>query len=36
MVGFVAGLPFMFQLTDQEKQMEVPKYLSPRPSGTPG
>lgn len=35
MVGFVAGLPFMFQLTDQEKQLEVPKYLSPR-TDTPG
>lgn len=30
MVGFVAGLPFLFQLTEQEQQMEVPKYLSPR------
>lgn len=30
MVGFVAGLPFMFQLTEQERQLEVPKYLSPR------
>lgn len=30
MVGFVAGLPFMFQLVDQDQQMEVPKYLSPR------
>lgn len=35
MVGFVAGLPFMFQLTDQDKQLEVPKYLSPR-TDTPG
>lgn len=35
MVGFVAGLPFMFQLADPEKQLQVPKYLSPRPSGTP-
>lgn len=35
MVGFVAGLPFMFQLAEGQKQMEVPKYLSPRPSGTP-
>ncbi|GAA1821412.1 5-oxoprolinase subunit B family protein [Nesterenkonia flava] len=35
MVGFVAGLPFMFQLVDQEKQLQVPKYLSPRPSSTP-
>ncbi|MCU1554818.1 MAG: allophanate hydrolase [Arthrobacter sp.] len=30
MVGFVAGLPFLFQLVDQDKQLEVPKYLSPR------
>jgi len=30
MVGFVAGLPFMFQIVPQEKQLEVPKYLSPR------
>lgn len=30
MVGFVAGLPFMFQIVPQEQQLEVPKYLSPR------
>ena len=30
MVGFVAGLPFLFQLVEREKQLEVPKYLSPR------
>ena len=30
MVGFVAGLPFMYQLVEREKQLEVPKYLSPR------
>jgi urea carboxylase len=30
MVGFVAGLPFLFQLVDREHQLEVPKYLSPR------
>ncbi|MBL3688236.1 carboxyltransferase domain-containing protein [Leucobacter zeae] len=30
MVGFVAGLPFLFQLTPRERQLEVPKYLSPR------
>ncbi len=30
MVGFVAGLPFMFQLVEREHQLEVPKYLSPR------
>ena len=30
MVGFVAGLPFLFQMVDREHQLEVPKYLSPR------
>lgn len=30
MVGFVAGLPFLFQLTPRESQLVVPKYLSPR------
>ena len=30
MVGFVAGLPFLFQLVAQERQLVVPKYLSPR------
>jgi urea carboxylase len=30
MVGFVAGLPFLFQLTERDQQLEVPKYLSPR------
>lgn len=30
MVGFVAGLPFMFQIVPQDQQLEVPKYLSPR------
>lgn len=30
MVGFVAGLPFLFQLVEQDKQLQVPKYLSPR------
>ena len=30
MVGFVAGLPFMFQMVEQQKQIQVPKYLSPR------
>jgi urea carboxylase len=30
MVGFVAGLPFMYQLVEQEQQLVVPKYLSPR------
>lgn len=35
MVGFVAGLPFLYQLVGRDKQLEVPKYLSPRPGGTP-
>ena len=30
MVGFVAGLPFMFQMVDRQRQIEVPKYLRPR------
>lgn len=30
MVGFVAGLPFMYQMVDREKQIQVPKYLRPR------
>jgi urea carboxylase len=30
MVGFVAGLPFLFQMVEQQRQLEVPKYLSPR------
>ncbi|MEJ7137545.1 5-oxoprolinase subunit B family protein [Amphibiibacter pelophylacis] len=30
MVGFVAGLPFLFQMVERERQLEVPKYLSPR------
>jgi urea carboxylase len=30
MVGFVAGLPFLFQMVERERQIEVPKYLSPR------
>lgn len=30
MVGFVAGLPFMYQLVDREHQLQVPKYLAPR------
>jgi len=30
MVGFVAGLPFLFQMVPRERQLEVPKYLSPR------
>jgi len=30
MVGFVAGLPFLYQLVEREKQIEVPKYVRPR------
>lgn len=30
MVGFVAGLPFMYQMVEQDKQIQVPKYLKPR------
>jgi len=30
MVGFVSGLPFMFQTVDRARQIEVPKYLRPR------
>ena len=30
MVGFVAGLPFMYQMVERAKQIQVPKYLRPR------
>ncbi|MEU4837488.1 5-oxoprolinase subunit B family protein [Nocardia testacea] len=30
MVGFVAGLPFMFQMVERQQQIELPKYLRPR------
>lgn len=30
MVGFVAGLPFMYQMVPRERQIQVPKYLRPR------
>ncbi|NKX86865.1 5-oxoprolinase subunit B family protein [Nocardia coubleae] len=30
MVGFVAGLPFMFQMVERAQQIELPKYLRPR------
>jgi urea carboxylase len=30
MVGFVAGLPFLFQMVPRERQIVVPKYLRPR------
>ncbi|TDK60956.1 carboxyltransferase domain-containing protein [Bacillus salipaludis] len=30
MLGFVPSLPFYFQLVDRKKQIEVPKYVTPR------
>ena len=30
MVGFVAGLPWLYQMVERSKQIEVPKYLRPR------
>lgn len=30
MVGFVSGLPFLYQLVECDKQLQVPKYLRPR------
>ena len=30
MVGFVAGLPFLYQMVERGKQIEAPKYLRPR------
>jgi KipI family sensor histidine kinase inhibitor len=30
MVGFVAGWPFLYQLVERDKQLQVPKYLRPR------
>jgi urea carboxylase len=30
MVGFVAGLPFLYQMVDRERQIQSPKYLRPR------
>lgn len=30
MVGFVAGLPFLFQMVEPERQIELPKYVRPR------
>jgi urea carboxylase len=30
MVGFVAGLPFMYQMVERQHQLQVPKYLRPR------
>src|SRR3979411_1820019 len=30
MVGFVAGLPFLYQMVERKRQIQVPKYLLPR------
>ena len=30
MVGFVSGLPFLYQMVDRSRQIKVPKYLRPR------
>ena len=30
MVGFVSGLPFLYQMVDRRRQIQVPKYLRPR------
>ncbi|MDI6836675.1 MAG: carboxyltransferase domain-containing protein [Rhizobiaceae bacterium] len=30
MVGFVSGLPFMYQMVERKRQIQVPKYLRPR------
>src|SRR5262249_61325425 len=35
MVGFVAGLPFLYQMVDRARQIEVPKYLRPRTDTPP-
>lgn len=30
MVGFVSGLPFLYQMVERARQIQVPKYLRPR------
>lgn len=30
MVGFVSGLPFLYQMVDRPRQIQVPKYVRPR------
>ncbi len=30
MVGFVSGLPFLYQMVNRPRQIQVPKYLRPR------
>ena len=35
MVGFVAGLPFLYQMVPHDRQLQVPKYLRPRTDTPP-
>ncbi len=35
MVGFVAGLPFLYQMVSRDRQLQVPKYLRPRTDTPP-
>ncbi|HET6551550.1 MAG TPA: allophanate hydrolase subunit 1 [Solirubrobacter sp.] len=35
MVGFVAGLPFLYQMVERSRQLEVPKYVRPRTDTPP-
>lgn len=30
MIGFAAGLPWLYQLADRSRQLQVPKYIRPR------
>ena len=30
MIGFAAGLPWLYQLVDRNRQLQVPKYIRPR------
>ncbi len=30
MVGFVSGLPFLYQMVERKRQIQVPKYVRPR------
>ena len=30
MIGFAAGLPWLYQLVDRSRQLQVPKYIRPR------
>ena len=36
MVGFVAGLPFLYQMVERSRQIEAPKYLEAFSTGQPG